>query len=128
MGAPEWGPVVSTVEIVARVAGVRPVWSFEAATEFGLSAARWRFAKLPPVGGALPLCMLSYRAAGSAWATKTVDGRTTRKRPRVGSVSFAPSDGRATWSVEGPFEVVHVYLHPAAVQRVAEQLDLPAKP
>jgi AraC family transcriptional regulator len=129
MGAPEWGAVGSTAEIVARVAGVRPIWSFEAVTEFGLSAARWHFESLPPVGGALPLGILSYRAAGSAWATKTVAGHAIRKRPRVGSVSFAPSDGRATWSVEGPFEVVHVYLHPVAVRRVAEeQLDLPGAP
>jgi AraC family transcriptional regulator len=129
MGAPEWEALASTAEIVARVAGVRPIWSFAAATEFGLSAARWRFERLPPVGGALPLGMLSYRAAGSAWATKTVGDHAIRKRPRVGSVSFAPSDGCATWAVEGPFEVVHVYLHPATVQRLAErQLDLAGTP
>ena len=125
MGAVEWGRVVPTVEMVARATGVRPLWSFEASTPFGLSAARWRLEGLPPIGGRLPLGMLAYRAAGSAWATKAVDGRAIRKRPRVGSVSFAPSDGRATWSVEGPFEAVHVYLHPATVKAVAEQLDVP---
>jgi AraC family transcriptional regulator len=124
MGAVEWGSSVSTVEVVARAAGVRPLWSFEAATPFGLSAARWHFESLPPIGGRLPHGMLAYRAAGSAWATKAVDGRGVRKRPRVGSVSFAPSEGRATWSVAGPFEVVHVYLHPAAIRAVAEQLEL----
>lgn len=125
MGAFEWGPAVSTAEIVACATGVRPIWSFEAASELGLSAARWRFQKLPPIGLELPSGMLAYRAGGSAWSSKTVDGRATRKRPRVGSVSFAPSNGRATWSVDGPFETVHVYLHPAAIQRVAEhQLDL----
>jgi AraC family transcriptional regulator len=124
MGAVEWGSSVSTVEVVARAAGVRPLWSVEAVTPFGLSAARWHFESLPPIGGRLPHGMLAYRAAGSAWATKAVDGRATRKRPRVGSVSFAPSDGRATWSVEGPIEVVHVYLHPRAILAVAEQLDL----
>jgi AraC family transcriptional regulator len=124
MGAVEWGPAVPTVELVARATGVRPLWSFEASTALGLSAARWRFEHLPPIGGRLPLGMLAYRAAGSAWATKAVDGRAIRKRPRVGSVSFAPSDGRAIWSVEGPFEVVHVYLQPAAIEAVAGQLDL----
>jgi AraC family transcriptional regulator len=129
MGAIEREPVVSTAELIARAVGMRPVRSFEAVTHDGLSAARWRFEKLPPISGPLPLGMLSYRAAGSAWATKMVDGRVTRKRPKVGSVSFAPSDGRATWSVEGAFEAVHVYLHPAAIRRVAEeQLDMATTP
>jgi AraC family transcriptional regulator len=118
----EWG---LTAEIVARATGARPVWSIEASTELGLSAARWQLESLPPIGGTLPLGILGYRAAGSAWATKAVDGHTIRRRPRVGSVSFVPSNGRATWAVDGPFEAVHVYLHPGTVQRVAErELDL----
>jgi len=125
MGAVEWGTVVPTAEIVARATGVRPLWAFEASTPLGLSAARWRLERLAPIGGRLPLAMLAYRAAGSAWATKAVDGLAIRKRPRVGSVSFAPSDGRAIWSVEGPFETVHVYVHPATIQAVAGQLDVP---
>jgi len=121
MGAVERELALSTAEIVARAVGSPPVHRLEAATEDGLSAARWRFDRLPPISGPLPLSMLSYRAAGSASATKEVDGRTIRKRPRVGSVSYAPSNGRATWSVDGAFEAIHVYLHPAAIQRVAEQ-------
>jgi len=121
MGAVEREPAVSTAEIVARAAGMRPIRWLEASTDFGMSAARWRFERLPPIGGPLPTAMLSYRAAGSASATKVVDGRVVRKRPRVGSVSFAPSNGRAIWSVDGAFEAVHVYLHPATIQRVAEQ-------
>jgi AraC family transcriptional regulator len=129
MGALEREPMISTAEIVAHAVGIRPVRWLEASTDLGLSAARWRFEKLPPIGGAFPLGMLSYRAAGSAWAMKVVDGRATRKRPKVGSVSFAPSNGRAVWSVEGAFEAVHVYLHPAAIQRVAEeQVEMTATP
>ena len=122
MGALGWGP---TAEIVARATGVRPVWSIEASTALGLSAARWQLDSLPPIGGTLPLGILVYRAAGSSWATKAIDGRVIRRRPRVGSVSFVPSNGRATWTVDGPFDAVHVYLHPTTVERVAErQLDL----
>ena len=66
MGAFGWGPAA---EIVARATGTRPVWSIEASRELGLSAARWQLASLPPIGGILPLGILAYRAAGSAWAT-----------------------------------------------------------
>jgi AraC family transcriptional regulator len=129
MGALERESVASTAELIARAVGMGPVRQFEATTDLGLSAARWRFDRLPPIGGPLPLGMLSYRAAGSAWAVKAVGGRAIRKRPKIGSVSFAPSDGLATWSVEGAFEAVHVYLHPAAIRRVAEeQLDMAATP
>jgi AraC family transcriptional regulator len=124
MGAVEWASSGSTVDIFACAAGVRPLWSLEAATPLGLAAARWCFERLPPTGGRLPHSVLACRIAGSAWATKAFDGRGVRKRPRVGSVSFAPSDGRATWSVEGPFEAVHVYLQPAAIQAVGEELGL----
>ena len=123
------GLEASTLEIVACTAGVRPIRSLEATAGHGLSAARWRFDALPAIGGPLPWSMLCYRAAGSASATKTVDGRSIRKRPRVGSVTYAPSDGRATWSVDGAFETVHVYLFPAAIQRVAgHQLDFACAP
>src|SRR5262249_49169071 len=122
MGAFGWGP---TAEIVARATGVQPIWSIEASRELGLSAARWQLESMPPIGGTLPLGILAYRAAGSAWVTKAVEGRAIRRRPRVGSVSCVPSDGHATWSVDGPFEAVHVSLHPTTVQRVAErELDL----
>ena len=121
MGAAEWELALSTVEIIARAVGASPVRRLEALTEAGLSAARWRFDRVPPISEPLPLSLLSYRAAGSASVTKRVDGRVIRKRPRVGSVTYAPSNGRASWSVDGAFEAVHVYLHPTAVQRVAEQ-------
>jgi AraC family transcriptional regulator len=128
MGGVERNLGASTPELIACAAGVRPIRSLEASTDHGLSAARWRFDRLA-IGGPFPRSMLFYRAAGSASATKMVDGRAICKRPRVGSVSYAGSDCRATWSVDGAFEAVHVYLHPAAIQRVAkEQLDLACAP
>jgi len=129
MGAVEREAVVSTADIIAQTVGVQPVRWLGATTELGLSAARWRLEKMPPIGGRLPMGMLSYRAAGSAVATKHIDGELIRKRPRIGSVTYAPSDGRATWSVDGAFEAVHVYLPPAAIRRVAErQLELDRVP
>src|SRR5262245_18712948 len=129
MGGVEGEFALSTAEIIARAVGVPPVHWLEAVAGAGLSAARWRFERLPPIGGPLPDSLLSYRAAGSASATKCVDGRAIRKRPKVGSVSYAPSNGRATWSVDGAFEAVHVYLHPTAIHRVAEQqLELDRAP
>lgn len=121
MGAVEGELAVSNAEVIARVFGSPPLRRLEAATEAGLSAAHWRFDRLPPISGPLPFSMLAYRAAGSASATKQVDGRMIRKRPKVGSVTYVPSNGRATWSVDGAFEAIHVYLHPLAVQRVADQ-------
>jgi AraC family transcriptional regulator len=121
MGAVEGELARSAADMIARVVGSPPLRRLEAATEAGLSAARWRFDRLPPISGPFPFSMLSYRAAGSASVTKQVDGRMIRKRPKVGSVSYAPSNGLATWWVDGAFEAIHVYLHPLAVQRVAEQ-------
>ena len=79
MGAVERELALSTAEIIARAVGSGPIHRLEAATDAGLSAARWRFDRLPPISGPLPLSMLCYRAAGSAYATKVVDGRATRK-------------------------------------------------
>ena len=129
MGAVELDVVASAADFVAHAVGAPPIRWLGPATELGLSAARWRLEKLPPIGGRLPMGVLSYRAAGSAVATKRIDGELIRKRPRIGSVTYAPSDGRATWSVDGAFEAVHVYLPPAAIRRVAErQLELGSVP
>jgi AraC family transcriptional regulator len=121
MGAVEPVVLPSPPEAITRAVGVRPLYAVRSSVDFGLSAARWRFENLPPVRERLPQSVLAYCAAGSAWITKIADGRATRKRPRIGSVTFDPGDGRTTWSVDGVFETVHVYLPPTSLERMVER-------
>ena len=129
MSAVEPRVVTSTPETITRAIGVRPIYCVEAVGRCGLSAARWRFGNLPPTREALPQSVLAYCAAGSARVTKVTGGRAVHKWPKVGSVTFEPGDGRATWSVDGAVEAIHVYLSPTAVQHFAEQhLDASGAP
>ena len=129
MGAVEPEVVTSTPDVITRAIGVRPIYRVQPVGGSGLSAARWRFENLPPTREALPQSVLAYCAAGSACVTKVIGGRTVHKWPKVGSVTFEPGDGRATWSVDGTVEAIHVYLRPTAVQHFAEQhLDTASAP
>ena len=113
--------VTSTPEALTRAIGARPIYRVQPVGESGLSAARWRFENLAPTRESLPHSILAYCAAGSARITKTIGARTIHKWPKVGSVTFEPGDGRATWSVKGTVDQIHVYLSPNAVQHFAMQ-------
>jgi AraC family transcriptional regulator len=129
MGAVEPEVVTSTPDAITRAIGVRPIYCVQAVGGSRLSAARWRFENLPPTREALPQSVLAYCAAGSARVTKVTGGRAVNRWPKVGSVTFDPGDGRATWSVDGAVEAMHIYLDPTAVQYFVEQhLDAASAP
>jgi len=121
MGADEREALVSTPEAVARAVGVRPLYLVESPTSQGLSAAKWRFQSFRSVREEFPESILAWCTAGSACATKISGGAASRKRPKIGSVTYAPGDGRATWALDGLLEVVHVYLRRGHVASFAEQ-------
>jgi len=121
MGADERAALVSTPEAMARVVGVQPLYVVESPTGQGLSAAKWRLQPFRAVREEYPESVLAYRTAGSAYVTKTYGGRTIRKRPRIGSVTFSLGDGRAAWTLEGATEALHVYLRRELVESFAEQ-------
>lgn len=112
--------VVSTPEVVARALGVQPLYRVESPSGDGLAVAKWRFASFPSHRDEYPESILICRAAGSACTTKTCEGRTIAKRPKIGSVTFCPGDGRATWTLHGAVEAMHVYLRRDHLARFAE--------
>jgi AraC family transcriptional regulator len=111
---------VATPGVLARAVGVRPLYLVESAKVSGLAIARWRFPSFRALEVRNPESILSYRTGGAGCATKTAGGRTIRKRPRIGSLTFLPCDGGATWTLDGVAEVVHMYLPPGDLQRFAE--------
>jgi len=121
MGAGEQDALASAAESIARAVGVRPLYLVEAPTGHGLSAAKWRFQSFRAVREEYPQSVLAYRIAGSTWTTKSTGGASIRKRPKIGSVTFAPGDGRAKWTLDGPAEVLHVYLRRELLESFVEQ-------
>ncbi len=121
MGADERAALASTPEVVARGVGVRPLYVVESPTGQGLSAAKWRLQTFGPVREEYPQSILSYRTAGSASVTRTYGARAMRKRPKIGSITFSLGDGRATWMVDGPAEVIQVYMRRELLASFAEQ-------
>lgn len=121
MGAGERAALVSTPEAMAYVVGVQPLYVVESPTGQGLSAAKWRLQPFRAVREEYPESVLAYRTAGSAYVTKIYGGRAIRKRPKIGSVTFSFGDGRATWTLEGPTEALHVYVRRELVESFAEQ-------
>lgn len=85
-------------------------------------AARWHQpASYVPVNGATH-AILCHHAGGSTEVRKLEDGRQVGSRSRLGSHTFIPTDG-TEWQIEEGIEVVHVYLDPSEVQRVAGTID-----
>jgi AraC family transcriptional regulator len=110
----------STPELVAQQVGVRPVHLLESPRHGGLAVAKWRFTGFRALGERNPESILAYRIAGTAAVTKRVDGRALRKRPRVGSLTFMPSDGNATFTLDGPAEMLHLYLPPGQLENFTD--------
>jgi AraC family transcriptional regulator len=110
----------STPELLAQRVGVRPVYLVESPRVKGLAVAKWRFDGFRALEERNPESILAYRTGGAGCATKSAGGRTIRKRPRIGALTFLPGDGGATWALDGLAEVVHLYLPPAHLEHFAE--------
>jgi len=121
MGANERATLGSTPEAMARALGVWPLYVVESATAKGLAVAKWRFQTFRALREDFPQSVLACRTAGSACVTKIYGTRSIRKRPKIGSVTFIPGDGRTMSALDGPAEAVLVYLRRDRIASFAEQ-------
>jgi AraC family transcriptional regulator len=111
---------VATPEVLARAIGVRPLYLVESPRVSGLAIAKWRFQGFRCLEERYPESILAYRTGGAGCTTKTAAGRTVRKRPRIGALTFLPGDGGARWALDGLAEVIHLYLPPRHLERFAD--------
>lgn len=111
----------STPESIALSVGAQPLLLVQSPLSDGLAAAKWHFEGNRPFGEPYPASILAFRAAGSASVTRTCDGHTVRKRPRIGSVTFVAGDLGARWVVDDAVEAVHLYLPQTRIDAFIEQ-------
>jgi len=118
--------IVQVAGHVARVA--TPVFLIEAQREHGLSAAGWHLNGHAVRRDPISHHVLSYHPHSGATITRVVDGVRSRKALRQGSVTLARATDRVQFSWDGPMDVIHIYIHPEAVQRFAEEHLLDGAP
>jgi AraC family transcriptional regulator len=124
MSANDGETPVSTPQAIARAIGAQPLFLVESPGGEGLAAAKWRFEGHRPFGETYSASILGYRSAGSACVTRIAGGRTVRKRPRIGSVTFVAADSGARWFLDDTIESVHVYLPQTRIASfVSQHLD-----
>jgi AraC family transcriptional regulator len=120
-------PPALVPEVITRITGARPSFLVRSIGGHGLFAAKWHLPCHKTATLRLPESVLCYHAGGSAVITKITRLQRVRKIPRPGSLTFAPAGAPIEWSVDGPLDVVHVYLSPAAVDDfVAEHVETAA--
>jgi AraC family transcriptional regulator len=122
---------ISTLETVARLTGISPVWTIRAQSGEELFAALWKSPQSaqPLVIDSQPQSILGYRRGGTPVVTKVANGRVVRKRPKIGAVTFVSGDEISRWSWDGPRECCSVFLSRQAILSFAEQhLDARASP
>jgi AraC family transcriptional regulator len=115
--------------VITRITGARPSFLVRSIGGRGLFAAKWHLPRHKTALLRLPESVLCYHAGGSAVITKVTQAHRVRRSPRPGSLTFAPADAPTEWSVDGPLDVVHVYISPAAVgDFAAEHLEVSSAP
>jgi AraC family transcriptional regulator len=122
---------VSTLDTIARLTGISPIWMIRAQSSEELFAALWKSPKSaqPLVIDNQPQSVLAYRRAGTPVVTKLANGRIVRKRPKIGAVTFVPGEECSRWSWDGPRQCCSVFLNRQAILLFAEQhLDTPTVP
>jgi AraC family transcriptional regulator len=111
---------VDTLSAMEQTLRVRPVYRVANSTGTGLFAAKWKLDGFRLATGGLPHGILVYRTSGTAPVMRRANGQSLRKRPPIGSVTFASADTRAEWSSEGSCEALHVYIGPDVVRRFVD--------
>jgi AraC family transcriptional regulator len=104
----------------AQSAGARPIYTI-AERDGGLGAAKWKLDRFCAVTGESDDAILAFRTSGSSTVTRHAGGESVRKRPAIGSATFAAADRIVRWSSEGPSEALHIYIPPDRVRRFAER-------
>src|SRR5262249_39007697 len=96
--------------VVARSTGTQPLYRIADPRDGGLSAAKWRFKDIRIATGGIAGGILSFRTSGSAAVTRRSGVESVRKRPAIGSATFAAADSTVRWSTEGESESLHIYI------------------
>lgn len=106
---------------VARSTGTELIYRIADQRDGGLFAAKWKLENVSVTTGDLEEGILAFRTAGGAAVTRRAGGESVRKRPAIGSATFAPPDSRVRWITEGCSESLHIYIPQARVQCFAER-------
>ena len=106
---------------VEQSPGVRPIYRIANHGEDRLFAAKWRFDDCCVMTGGLADGILAFRTSGSATVTRRADGASIRRRPPIGSATFAAAETCVRWTSEGSAEALHIYVPQARVRAFAEQ-------
>jgi AraC-like DNA-binding protein len=115
--------------VVARSTGTQPLYRIDDPGDGGLSAAKWKFEDVRITTGGIADGILSFRTSGSAAVTRRTSVESVRKRPAIGSATYAAPDSLVRWTTEGCSESLHIYIPQARVQRFAErELSAPSTP
>lgn len=99
----------------------RPIFLAEARDERGLSAAAWHLDGTGLVREPVSHHILSYHPQPGVTMTRVVNGVTSRKGLRPGSVTLARAADHIEVRWDSPLDVVHLYIHPDALCRHALQ-------
>jgi len=122
-------PSADPLAVVAQSTGTQPLYRIADPRDGGLSAAKWRFKDIRLTTGSTVGGILSFRTSGSAAVTRREGVESVRKRPAIGSATFAAGDSPVRWTTEGESESLHIYIPQARVQGFAErELATPSFP
>jgi AraC family transcriptional regulator len=111
----------SALTAIEQSPGVRPIYRIANHCDGGLFAAKWKLEDLCVATGGLDEGILAFRTAGSATVTRRAGGTSVRRRPPIGSATFAAAETCVRWASEGSSEALHIYVPQARVRALAEQ-------
>jgi AraC family transcriptional regulator len=109
------------VAAIEQSLGVCPIYRIGDDCNGGLCAAKWRLDTCRVTTGNLAYGILAFRTSGSAAVTRCAGGESVRKRPPIGSATFAAADTCARWTSDGSSEALHIYIPQARVRCFTEQ-------
>jgi AraC family transcriptional regulator len=110
--------IAQLTQHVARVA--TPIFLAEAQRELGLSAAGWHLTGTGIEREPISHHVLSWHPHAGATMTRVADGVPVRKALRQGCVSLVRASDRVRFAWDSPLDTVHVYIHPEALRRLAD--------
>lgn len=102
--------VSATIDAVARFTGKSPIVSAPVADGLGVSAALWQHSPRTRRFEGHECDILAISLRGDATLEQIEDGRSVWRGPAPGSIVLLQSGDPTDWHLDGPFEMLHVYL------------------
>lgn len=100
----------ATIDAVARFTGKSPLVSTDAKEMHDISAALWRHSPCRRRFEGHECDILAVSLRGDATLEQIAGGRSIWRGPAPGSVVLLNSEEDTDWHIDGPFEMLHVYL------------------